>query len=402
MGSASVGPCTKYIKLTGDTSEIIVTDEVLSHLSAASVPAYRVLAGAAVIMATRAVVDSHIHLWPMETANEDGHAWMTPGMPLAKSHLLENYYQASQQDGKSESNVKVQGVVYVETDVRYETPAGDLSTWAKGPLDEILFLRNMIEGGRGERDSRVLVALVPWAPMDQSTSTLERYLELAKDMAGPKAWPRLKGFRFLLQAITDQNKFEKLVFSDHFIANLKLLGKRGFSFDLGIDQLRAGSWQLETMAKVLDQARADVPDKDKVKVIINHLCKPVFDAQSPEFDRWCKAIENFGQSQSSYMKLSGSFSEMPEAWMESPSKIAENMRPWIEQVMKSFGPQRTMFGSDWPVCNVKGPAGEGSWVAWKDVVMLILEDAFYRLSETDKQRIWMETAVEAYRIQSEY
>jgi len=353
-------------------------------------------------MASQVVVDSHIHLWPMETANEDGHAWMTPGMPLAKSHLLENYYQASQQVGQSTSNIEVRGVVYVETDVRYETPEGDLSTWAKGPLDEILFLRSIVEGSRGGRDSRILVALVPWAPMDQPTPVLERYLELAKDMAGPKAWPRLKGFRFLLQSITDQDAFENLVLSDHFIANLKLLGKRGFSFDLGIDQLRAGSWQLDTMAEVLDQARANVPENDKVKVIINHLCKPVFDAQSPEFDRWCKAVANFGRSQSSYMKLSGSFSEMPEAWMKSTSKVAENMRPWIEQIMKFFGPQRIMFGSDWPVCNVKGPAGESSWIAWKDVVTHILQDASYRLSESDKQRIWMGSAVEAYRIQGDH
>lgn len=80
------------------------------------------------------IIDSHVHLWPQETANEEGHVWMTPGMPLAKPHLIEDYCKVS------DSSVK--GIVYVETDVRYESPwNSDVATWAKGPLDEIDFLR---------------------------------------------------------------------------------------------------------------------------------------------------------------------------------------------------------------------------------------------------------------------
>ena len=83
---------------------------------------------------TTPIIDSHIHLWPGKTANEEGHAWMTPGMPLAKPHMLEDYCKAAQSP--------VKGVVYVETDVRYQSPDGrDVATWAKGPLDEIDFLR---------------------------------------------------------------------------------------------------------------------------------------------------------------------------------------------------------------------------------------------------------------------
>ena len=86
------------------------------------------------------IVDSHIHLWPKETANEAGHAWMTPGMSLAKPCMLEDYCKASQDS--------VIGVVYVETDVRYEVSSGrDVAIWAKGPLDEIFFLRYVTTHG---------------------------------------------------------------------------------------------------------------------------------------------------------------------------------------------------------------------------------------------------------------
>jgi L-rhamnono-1,4-lactonase len=55
-----------------------------------------------------------------------------------------------------------------------------------------------------------------------------------------------------------------------------------------------------------------------------------------------------------------------------------------------------MFGSDWPVCNVRGPGNELSWVHWRRVVEAILEH--YNLSGEEKQRFWSETAVEAYRL----
>ncbi|KAK4543922.1 hypothetical protein LTR36_004696 [Oleoguttula mirabilis] len=241
-------------------------------------------------MAPQEVIDSHIHLWPEATSNEESHAWMTPpGMPLAKPHLLEDYCQASKRGVAQDPDLDVKGVVYIETDVRYDPPNGDIATWAKGPLDEILFLRDIVEGRYGARDSSMLLGLVPWAPIDQPTAVLDEYLLLAKDMAGPQVWPRVKGFRFLLQAIEDRATFEKLVFSSTFVANLKLLGKRGFSFDVGVDQHSSGIWQLEAMATAMEMAHEGVPETKRVRFVINHLCKPDFSERGPEFDRWCNA-----------------------------------------------------------------------------------------------------------------
>ena len=348
-------------------------------------------------MAPLGIIDSHIHLWPEETSNEQGHSWMTPGMPLAKPHLLKDYCRASRQDESADSDVVVNGVVYIETDVRYDAPNGDLATWAKGPLDEILFLRNIVESKYGERDSKMLLGLVPWVPVDQPNAIVEEYLTLVKDMAGPQAWPRVKGFRYLLQSITNQTHFEKLIFSDAFTANLKLLGKRGMSFDVGVDQHSGGIWQLEAMAKAMELAHLDVPEKEKVIFILNHLCKPDFAEQSPEFSRWCNAVSSMSKCSRTYVKLSGAFSELPPG-LGSTSNMADHIRPWVTHVLGTFGPQRTMFGSDWPVCNLNGPAGEDSWVAWKDVVQLMSNDASYQLSENDRQRIWSGTAAEAYRL----
>jgi L-rhamnono-1,4-lactonase len=123
-------------------------------------------------MAPKRIIDSHVHLWPQSASNEGGHVWMTPGMQLAKQHILPDYYQASQQNSNESDDVTIDGVVYVETDRRYDSPSGDLARWAKNPLDEVKFVRSIVEGGYGERDSRMLQGIVLWAPMNQSPTVL--------------------------------------------------------------------------------------------------------------------------------------------------------------------------------------------------------------------------------------
>ncbi|TKA33258.1 hypothetical protein B0A50_00811 [Salinomyces thailandicus] len=349
-------------------------------------------------MPPRTIIDSHIHLWPEETSDEQGHAWMTPGMPLAKPHVLSDYYQASHQRRSSNSDVHVKGAVYIETDVRYDSPSSDdLATWARGPLDEIIFLCKIVAGEYGERDSRMLLGLVPWAPMNQSTQVLEEYLVLAKDMAGPSAWPKIKGFRFLLQSIVEQKRFEDLVFSEGFIANLKLLGQRRLSFDVGVDHHSGGIWQLEAIVKAMERAHQGVADHQKVIFIVNHLCKPDFSETDSGFGQWCAAMNKMSKLSKTYMKLSGAFSELPPD-VSSITQIADCIKPWVAHIFATFGPKRVMFGSDWPVCNVKGHAGEGSWSAWTQVVEQLLDVPEMGLSEADRLCIWHDTAHEAYRI----
>ena len=98
------------------------------------------------------------------------------------------------------------------------------------------------------------------------------------------------------------------------------------------------------------------------------------------------------------MKLSGAFSELSPGRVPqtSASDIVDRMAPWLDHVFRSFGPARVMFGSDWPVCNVRGPAAEDSWVVWRDVVECAL--ARKGLGDEERRMVWGGTAVEAYRL----
>lgn len=211
------------------------------------------------------IIDSHIHLWPSSAANPDCHEWMTETPQIANRHELSDYRRAIKQD-------KVRGVVYIETDRRLE-PRKDLplEQWAYQPTQELVFLRSIVEKRYGEDDSNLLLGIVPWAPLNQSVEVFESWLTHAEATAGPETWTRVKGLRFLLQAITDKKAFEDLVFSDDFISILKSFrGKgRNFSFDVGIDQLGGGVWQLEGFAKVIELVHADAADDEKVTFIIS-------------------------------------------------------------------------------------------------------------------------------------
>lgn len=320
-------------------------------------------------------------------------------MPLAKQHILPDYYEASQQTSTT-SETKVQGVVYVETDRRYESPTGSLSEWARNPLDEVKFVRSIVEGEYGERDSQMLVGIVLWAPMNQPPEVLQEWLHLAEQAAGRATWKRVKGFRFLLQAIHDESKFKDLVLGADFAANLKTLGQRGFSFDVGVDQHSGGPWQLEWVYMAMRRAHAGLEDEEKVTFIINHLCKPDFsnsttaEHESIDFYRWTQAIEKMSHMSRTYMKLSGAFSELPQR-PDARSDVAAQIKPWVEHVLKHFGPARVMFGSDWPVCNANGPEDESPWVIWTDTVERLLTSL---VAVEEHERIWRGTAIEAYEL----
>lgn len=100
-----------------------------------------------------------------------------------------------------------------------------------------------------------------------------------------------------------------------------------------------------------------------------------------------------------YMKLSGAFSEfLPLSSLEPdiPS-LAEKLGPWTDVIFDAFGPERVLFGSDWPVCNVGGGGNEVSWRRWKAVVEEVLDRR--RLTEDQKKAVWGQVAASAYGVE---
>lgn len=197
---------------------------------------------------------------------------MKEGEQLTKQQILSDYFTAAKQNTGDSSDAQVEGVVYIETDRTLKPRSGlSLEQWAAQPLEEIRFLRSILEGEYGDKDSKALLGLVLWAPVDQGLEVFLQWLKLAEEAAGPATWSRVKGFRFLLQGITDRQHFESLVFSEGFLSVIKAhaTGGRDFCFDAGVDQHSGGVWQLEAFANVIERLHDHAPVEETVTFILS-------------------------------------------------------------------------------------------------------------------------------------
>ncbi len=80
-----------------------------------------------------------------------------------------------------------------------------------------------------------------------------------------------------------------------------------------------------------------------LKMVIDHLAKPpVGQTKSP----WFEQMRAAAQSPNVYAKLSGQF--------DKPEWTVADVRPYVDFALEQFGPERIMFGSDWPVCILGG------------------------------------------------
>lgn len=81
-----------------------------------------------------------------------------------------------------------------------------------------------------------------------------------------------------------------------------------------------------------------------VTFVIDHIGKPRISA-GPRDMEWERAMAPFSECANVSCKLSGMVTEANwESW------TWEDLAPYIRRVMDWFGPDRCMFGSDWPVC----------------------------------------------------
>lgn len=79
------------------------------------------------------------------------------------------------------------------------------------------------------------------------------------------------------------------------------------------------------------------------RFVIDHLAKPPI--ASGALEPWASLMREFGPMPNVACKLSGLVTEANlDAW------TPEDLKPYVATVLEIFGPERCMFGSDWPVC----------------------------------------------------
>ena len=142
--------------------------------------------------------------------------------------------------------------------------------------------------------------------------------------------PKLVGIRHIVQAEPDD-----FLLGDTFRRGVARLARHGLAYDILVyaRQLRAA---IEFAGALPDQ-----------RLVLDHLGKP--DIRTGAFDGWRRDLDRLAALPNVCAKLSGLATEAD--WRHW---TVEDLHRYINAALDSFGPERLMIGSDWPVCTVAG------------------------------------------------
>ena len=230
----------------------------------------------------------------------------------------------------------------------------------------------LVEGGRcdtGEaalllgyaKQSALIAGVVAWAdPADPA---------LADTIAGYRALPGgdlLVGIRSQVQGERDPGYLDRA----DVRRGLRTVAAAGLPFDLVV---RAD--QLTSAARLA----GDLPE---VRFVLDHLGKPSVGDAAAGFGRWRRPLAALAAHPNVTAKLSGLVTEADwDAW------TAGDLAPFVAVAVDAFGPDRVMFGSDWPVCLL---------AASYHRVKQALADALPPLSAAERAAVFGGTAVRTY------
>jgi len=183
------------------------------------------------------------------------------------------------------------------------------------------------------------------------------------------AHPKFKGVRHLVES----EPADDWLIQENVLAGLRRLASFGVSYDLLV-QMRH-----------LKHARTVAESCPELSLVIDHLAKPPI--ASGEISDWARAIKEVAAIPNVSCKLSGLVTEA--SWT---NWRIEDLKRFVDTVLEYFGPQRLMFGSDWPVC---------LRAASYDRVLEAFQSLVADLNDEERSCIFSGNATEFYRLQEQ-
>ncbi|QDT39272.1 amidohydrolase family protein [Stratiformator vulcanicus] len=274
-------------------------------------------------------IDAHHHLWKYD-------AEQYPWIDDEKSRLRQDFLTAELSEVARQSGID-----------------GFVSVQARQTLEETDWLLGLAN------TEPLIQGVVGWVPLAESEAeqSLERLAENEN----------LKGVRHVVQDEPDD-----FLLRDDFSRGVALLPK----FDLVYDIL--------IFPRQLANAIAFVDRHPNVRFVLDHLAKPRISASTFDSD-WGEHLQELATRDNVLgCKISGLVTEVAEAeWTE------ELIRPYWEFALGTFGVDRLMYGSDWPVCLLRSECDR-----WCQTCELFTAE----LTPDEQQKFWSENAQKAYRL----
>lgn len=273
-------------------------------------------------------IDSHLHFWHYDPVKD---AWITDEMSVIKSDFLPDDLLPLMQ---------AQGI------------AGGIAVQADQSEKETLFLMDLA----AEYD--FIKGVVGW--VDLRAKNIEERLEYFSQ------FNILKGFRHIVQAEPDDD----FLLRPDFLNGIAALARHNFTYDVLIHP-RHIPYAVD-FAKLFPNQR----------FVVDHLAKPFIKDQL--FDHWATQMQPFAFLENVSCKLAGLVTEADwKNWKYG------DFQKYVDKMLEVFGPDRLMFGSDWPVCLVGAPYSETCEIVSQNTKLL---------SQSEKTKIWGENCRKFYSI----
>jgi L-fuconolactonase len=238
-------------------------------------------------------IDSHQHFWRYDPAED---LWITDDMLVLKRDFL---------------------------------PAGLAPQLASNGMDASI----AVQARQSERET---LSLLDLAAHNDAIAGIVGWVdlsapELPERLAYFSQFPKLRGFRHVVQDEPD----DRFMLRDEFIRGVSRLREFRFTYDVLIYPR-----QLPAAIGLLDK----FPEQF---FVVDHMAKPHLKIGA--ITSWAHQMKIIAANPNVFCKLSGLITEAD--WFQWR---AEDFKPYLDVVWEAFGPDRLMFGSDWPVCLLAG------------------------------------------------
>ena len=293
-------------------------------------------------------VDAHQHFWRIA----DGRCrWLTPDLsPIYRDFGPDDLRPLLRRRNISATVLVQAADCDAETDWLLEV-ATESSTKAT---------ESGTEAGRvGAGWVGVGAGVVGWADF-ASESAPSRLRELSER-------PGLVGVRPMIQDIPDAGWMLRPELTPAFRA----VTECGLAFDALV------------LPKHLDNLTVLLSRFPEMKVVVDHGAKPALRDGASGMREWVPGIWRIAKHPGAHCKFSGLLTEA------RPGAAAGDLRECAEVLLDAFGPERLMWGSDWPVLNLAS-----DYEKWLDIT----EELLSSLSESERAKVLGETAARFYNL----
>lgn len=214
-----------------------------------------------------------------------------------------------------------------------------------------------------------ILGIVAFAPLEQGQAVAEHLDALEQR-------PLVRGVRRSVQ-----NEPDDLITDPRHLDGLFAAAERGLTIDIC-----ARDHQLPRIIEMLGELFERAP---QARVVLDHLGKPDIAAHAGDVRGadWAINLRFLAAFPNVFAKLSGLTTQ--DHWTEGRD---ETLAPYVRHALACFGPERLMFGGDWPVVELAG--GYARWLT-------LFETITTALPPRDRLRIEAGTATDFYALATE-